>query len=357
MATPKLTTLGPELLRDIRWTIDRVKRMVGGDLRDDERKVPLAPDDVIIATPAEGLPARDGSTIYGESSQVYGQGNPSGGARTVSAITDHTLASHCTEEVPMGGAVLWPAGLLKSGARHLMPGPDHVVGKPNGTGITAAEEDYYGVLTPGKGSLDLYYWDSQYETLLPWEIDSVQQTLDVLTWSTSAITDTDSFVSAHRDRWLNWWVEQASSPVGFYVTNDAGNVEIPTAGIRYPVGLDYATIFGSAGWTADEVSDEWTCVIPGKYTVHLDYRIRIWNAKTVQALLKFKRGAVTTTIDIVNMVFPEVLSSVVDQRSGTVAQEFEADDILWCEVYRQALWSGSDEPRLIESNWVIHKKA
>jgi hypothetical protein len=63
MAPPKLTTLGPELLREIRWTIDRVKRMVGGDLRDDDRRPPAAPDDYIVKTPSGGIPKRVGARI------------------------------------------------------------------------------------------------------------------------------------------------------------------------------------------------------------------------------------------------------------------------------------------------------
>ena len=121
MAPPKLTTLGPELLRDIRWTIDRVKRMVGGDLRDDDRKPPLAPDDYIVKTPEEGIPPRSGTTVYGEDCDVYKLvGDVTSGELEMEAVTDFSLMVYNVSNEIVEGSKYVATSLLKSGVRYVV---------------------------------------------------------------------------------------------------------------------------------------------------------------------------------------------------------------------------------------------
>jgi hypothetical protein len=121
MPPPKLTTIGPELLRDIRWVIDRVKRMVGGDLRDDERKPPLAPDDYVVLTPEGGIAARDGTTIYGESCAVYTfTGDVTSGELTMSAISGFSLMVYNISNEAVEGGKYVVTSLLKSGVRYVV---------------------------------------------------------------------------------------------------------------------------------------------------------------------------------------------------------------------------------------------
>lgn len=67
----KLQTLSPEFLAECAATIERVKRLVKGGLSGDEPQPEKAPDDVIVMTPAGGIAARSGTTIYGELCDTY----------------------------------------------------------------------------------------------------------------------------------------------------------------------------------------------------------------------------------------------------------------------------------------------
>jgi len=154
MAPPKLTTLGPELLREIRWTIDRVKRMVGGDLRDDERKVPLAPDDYIVKTPTGGIAARSGTTVYGEECDVYKLvGDVTSGELEMEEIEDFAvMVYNLSEDGNIEGDKHVASALLKGGARYALE-------LGGGIGLVGAclQEDH-----PGRGvkfSIKLGEWD------------------------------------------------------------------------------------------------------------------------------------------------------------------------------------------------------
>ena len=120
-----IQTLSPEFIREVAWAVEQVKRLRPGELHGDVPDVAQAPDDLIIMTPSEGLPARDGATIYGESSSRYVQSAPSAGSSTLSALVDGTSAPipntvYCAEEVPMGGLALWSVFELSNGKIRIM---------------------------------------------------------------------------------------------------------------------------------------------------------------------------------------------------------------------------------------------
>ena len=126
---PKITTIGPELLREIRWTIDRVKRMAGGDLRDGPPEPPKAPDDYVVLTPAAGIPRRRKRRIFSAWCNVYKEVETApatrGAAKRLEPIRDGNGANfqlpvyniYC-EDVP--GSLLVPTALLKSGTRYVL---------------------------------------------------------------------------------------------------------------------------------------------------------------------------------------------------------------------------------------------
>ena len=286
----------------------------------------------LVTTPDEGIIARDGTTAYSDACDVCVEAETATAGQKTIHTTDEEKTIYHAEAVPVGGGILWPSTLSQSGTRQLDPGPDHVVGKPNGTGITAAEEDYYGVLTPGSGSLDLYYYDSQYQTLLPWEIDSVQQTLDVLTWNTSANTDTDSFVIAHRDRWLNWWV----APSGGYAnTVLVASATQTTFDEEYTVDFEevYREVI-TGDWTVDDEEHEIVCVKAGWWRVGVNYRFTCRELAagfySVQGVVYVLRDSTETSIIIGETTSPGSLKP--ETLHGHTLYQFEAGDRVYAKV-------------------------
>jgi hypothetical protein len=252
----------------------------------------------------------DGPTITGHDSAVYRQRAPSGSSRDLEAIVDdngtpHSIALHCTEEVPMGGACIWPSSLLKSGARQLEPGPDHVIGKLAGTGLSASTTNYSGGFDPGTGTLNLHYHDLASDTVKPWTIGGVQQTVTVYQWGRVPIANTDMYVIAHRDRWLRWWVMPApaaatitlagtdnggftATPLSAYgqwkgSTIIQGGARVPLTGIAvgtYVTG-EFAQLNPTGGDTDYQITADWSggrmtldsgTTYPEFYTIFVDWQ-------------------------------------------------------------------------------------
>jgi len=129
MPKPRIKTLKPELLREIRWTIDQVQKMPRGNLRDDDRRPDKAPDDCVILTPPGGIPGRRRKKIFAVWCPVYRllELTPAtqGGPKKLVKIKDGTGAAYklpiynvYCEAVP--GDQFVPTGLLKDGTRYVL---------------------------------------------------------------------------------------------------------------------------------------------------------------------------------------------------------------------------------------------
>ena len=119
MAT--ITTLSPDLLRDIKQLIESHGRQTKGNLSNTPRDVPKAPDDYIVKTPSGGIAARSGNAITGVSCAVYKlTGNITGGSLTMSAISGFALMVYNLSNEAVEGDKYVVTSLLKSGVRYVV---------------------------------------------------------------------------------------------------------------------------------------------------------------------------------------------------------------------------------------------
>ena len=126
----KLQTMSPEFIERCAWAISQVERMVKGNLRDDEDEPTRAPDDVIVMTPEDGIPARDGVTCYGELCDTYRitDSDPSDDEITLEAIEDGNgdplqVKVFNLVDSAIAGEVYVVTSLLKSGHRYVVVEP------------------------------------------------------------------------------------------------------------------------------------------------------------------------------------------------------------------------------------------
>ena len=122
-----IQTLSPELIRDIIATMDRLKRMLPGELRGDVAEPKQAPDDVVVMTPSGGIAARSGTTCYGEDCATYRivDSEITDGEITLEAIVDGASAAITVEvynlsNEAVGGSRYVVTSRLKSGHRYVV---------------------------------------------------------------------------------------------------------------------------------------------------------------------------------------------------------------------------------------------
>jgi len=118
----KFKTIGPNLLREIRWAIEQVKKLVRGDLRDDERNPGRAPDDYELTLPTNGIAGRNVNTIHSDATASYlteYDADTTDNQRELQALShvDHELFN--IRPAHLIGSAKRISCLTKSGARYV----------------------------------------------------------------------------------------------------------------------------------------------------------------------------------------------------------------------------------------------
>lgn len=123
----KLTTIGPDFLKELRWTVDQVRRMVRGNISDAPPDIPQAPDDVVLWTPSGGIAARSGATVTGALCDTYRivDSDPDDNEVTLEAILDGNSAAVQVKafnlsNAAVGGSRYVVSSRLRSGHRHIV---------------------------------------------------------------------------------------------------------------------------------------------------------------------------------------------------------------------------------------------
>lgn len=135
MAKNKISTLGPELLKEIRSTIDQMHRMVRGNLRDDELRPDKAPDDVVVLVPGDGIPARVGLVCTAVECPIYRvvDADPDDLEIELEAILDGandpvTLPIYNLSNAAVGESKFCVTARLRSGHRYVVLEPCEIDG-------------------------------------------------------------------------------------------------------------------------------------------------------------------------------------------------------------------------------------
>lgn len=175
MVTPKLTALGPQMLRDIQWTIEQVKRIVRGNLTPDPRDPGRAADDIVAWIPKDGIPRREGATLHGVYCDLYRiyDSDPDDDLIELEAITDDYGVPFQRRvfnpgDWPIHGDVYAVTSLLKSGHRW--------TAQRSLTGGCLAEDH------PGRGigfNIYLGVWDPDYDN---WSYDTSEEPAWAIDW-------------------------------------------------------------------------------------------------------------------------------------------------------------------------------
>jgi len=84
----RIQTLSTEFIREIQWTIQQVRRMVRGDLRDDRLPMDKTAEAVVVKTPSGGIEARDGTTVKSALCDLYREVDGSSNTKTLTAIME-----------------------------------------------------------------------------------------------------------------------------------------------------------------------------------------------------------------------------------------------------------------------------
>jgi hypothetical protein len=122
-----IQTLSPELIREVVAMMERMRRLLPGELRGDVAEPKQAPDDVVVMTPSGGIAARSGATCYGEDCATYRivDGDMTDGEITLEAIVDGDSAAITVEvynlsNEAVGGSKYVVTSRLKSGHRYVI---------------------------------------------------------------------------------------------------------------------------------------------------------------------------------------------------------------------------------------------
>lgn len=169
-------TLSPDLLQEIRWTINEVKKLVRGQLGPPEADPPKSPDDIVAWIPAGGIKPRNADTLYGVYCDLYRiiDTDPDDDEIQLEAITDDYYQAYQRKvfnpwDETLAGDVYNVTSLLKSGHRWA-----HRRG-----GLTGGclYEDH-----PGRGIgfyIRLGVWDTAYDA---WSYDPSEDPVWAIDW-------------------------------------------------------------------------------------------------------------------------------------------------------------------------------
>lgn len=168
-------TLSADLLKEIRWTINEVKKIVRGNMTGSEGDPEKSPDDIVAWIPKDGIPRRQGAILYGVYCDLYRilDTDPDDDSIELQAITDDYYVPYQRRvfnpaEWDQQGDVYQVTSLLKSGHRW--------TAQRSLTGGCLAENH------PGRGtafSVYLGIWDPDYDA---WSYDTAKETVKAIDW-------------------------------------------------------------------------------------------------------------------------------------------------------------------------------
>lgn len=121
----RLGVISASFARELRWTVDQVRRLVQGGLTPDQVRPAKSPDDYLVLTPKDGIPGRDSYTLHSALCPVYREVDNLDGTKTLAPIVDGNGAQWAIRVWNINVAdatefTLYATAVLKSGTRYLI---------------------------------------------------------------------------------------------------------------------------------------------------------------------------------------------------------------------------------------------
>lgn len=122
MASPTIQTVSVEAVRELVSRIETLERRLSEGLQPGEQDPLPSPEDYIVKTPAGGIAARSGTTVYSELCDVYTLEYSSDTEATLTAVLDGASAYQVRVWNPwnevVSGATYVMTARTKSGHRY-----------------------------------------------------------------------------------------------------------------------------------------------------------------------------------------------------------------------------------------------